>query len=236
MVERLTTRIGATTLVLGLVLLAISQVWHPSHENPMDNPAVFREYAQSHDWTTIHLVEYAGYLLLLGGLVAMFYAVAVRPDVGAAVARFGLAAAVTSAAAFTILQAVDGVALKRAVDAWASAPADRQAAAFAAAEAVRWIEIGVNGLANILVGATLILFGVALALGRVYPRWLGGLAAVAGLGRLIHGGVVSYRGFVASISGLVGLVLLAIWVCTMAVLLWRHGSRPAEGEAPSLRP
>ena len=67
-------------------------------------------------------------------------------------ARFGLAAAVTTGASFTILQAVDGIALKRAVDAWASASPDQQVAAFAVAETIRWIEIGVNSLSFSLVG------------------------------------------------------------------------------------
>ena len=42
--------------------------------------------------------------------------------------------------AMTMLQAVDGVALKWAVDAWASAPADREDPTFAAAESLRWTE------------------------------------------------------------------------------------------------
>jgi hypothetical protein len=64
---------------------------------------------------------------------------------------------VTAAASFTVLQAVDGIALKRAVDAWASAPADREAIAFAAAEAVRWTEIGMNALSYFLLGLTVLL-------------------------------------------------------------------------------
>ena len=38
--------------------------------------------------------------------------------------------------------AVDGVALKQAVNAWASAPVAEKAARFASAEAIRWIEWG----------------------------------------------------------------------------------------------
>jgi hypothetical protein len=53
---------------------------------------------------------------------------------------------------------VDGIALKRAVDAWASAPADQHSAAFAAAEAVRWIEIAMNSFSFFLAGPTLFLF------------------------------------------------------------------------------
>jgi hypothetical protein len=56
---------------------------------------------------------------------------------GAGLAPFGFAAAVTTAASFTVLQAVDGITLRYAVDAWASAPAPQKTAAFAAAEVAR---------------------------------------------------------------------------------------------------
>jgi hypothetical protein len=133
---------------------------------------------------------------------------------------------VTTAASFTILQAVDGIALKRAVDAWAIAPTDQETAAFAAAEAVRWTEIGVNSLSFFLSGLTLFLYGVAIALGTVYPRWVGWMALVSGAALMYHGAVVvSYEGFGPSIPNLVGLVLLAVWAFIMAILMWRNSSR-----------
>jgi len=119
-------------------MLLVAEFFHPQREHPMDNPAVFMEYAHSDIWTAVHLAQYFGFLLLLGGgLVALYYSVSAKPGVGAGLAPFGLAATVTAAASFTVLQAVDGVALKRAVDAWVSAPAAQKAAAFAAAEAIR---------------------------------------------------------------------------------------------------
>src|SRR5215213_1151175 len=221
-VNRLTARIGAVLFLLSLVVLVISTQLHPAHENPMDNPAVFREYAQSNLWIAVHLGQFAGFLLVIGGLVALYFSIAIKPDAAAAVARFGFAAAITTGASFTILQAVDGVALKRAVDAWASAPPDQQTAAFAAAEAIRWIEIGVNSLSFSLVGLTLVLYGIALALGDVYPRWLGWLAAAAGVAHIIRGIGVSYQGFVPSMAALIGLALLALWTVIMAVMMWRR--------------
>jgi hypothetical protein len=135
--DAITTRIRAVALPLGIILIIVSEYFHPSREDPMDNSAVFMEYAHSDGWTAIHLAQYFGFLLLLGGLVALYYSVSAKPGAGAGLAPFGLAAAATTAASFTVLQAVDGIALKRAVDAWASAPADQETAAFAAAEAVR---------------------------------------------------------------------------------------------------
>ena len=171
--DAITTKIGAVTLPLAVIVLVVTEYFHPSREDPMDFPAVFMEYAHSDIWTAVHLGEYFGFLLLLGGLVALYYSVSAKPGVGAGLAPFGLAAAVTAAASFTVLQAVDGVALKRAVDTWASAPAPQKPAAFAAAEAIRWTEIAMNSFSFFLAGLTLFIFGLAIALGRVYPRWVG---------------------------------------------------------------
>jgi hypothetical protein len=65
--DAITTRMGAVILPIGVVLIAILEIFHPSKEDPMDFPAVFEEYAHSNVWTTVHLGEYFGFLLLLGG-------------------------------------------------------------------------------------------------------------------------------------------------------------------------
>jgi hypothetical protein len=224
--DAITTRMGAVALPIGVVLIAISEIFHPAREDPMDFPAVFEEYAQSNLWTTVHLGEYFGFLLLLGGLVALYYSVSARPGAGAGLAPFGFAAAVTTAASFTVLQAVDGITLRYAVDAWASAPAPQKAAAFAAAEVARWTEIGMNSLSYFLAGLTLFLYGLAIALGRVYPRWVGLMAVLSGAASMYNGAVVvAYEGFVPSIVKLVGLLLLAVWAFVMAAFMWRNGSR-----------
>src|SRR5215207_8849654 len=121
--EAITTRIGAIALPLGVILLVVSTAFHPSREDIMDNPAVFMEYAQSDSWIAVHLAQWFAALLLIGGLVALYYSITTKPEANAAVARFGFAAALLTGASLTMLQAVDGVALKWAVDAWASAPA-----------------------------------------------------------------------------------------------------------------
>jgi hypothetical protein len=221
-----TTRMGAVALPIGVVLIAISEVFHPSREDPMDFPAVFKEYASSDVWTTVHLGEYFGFLFLLGGLVALYYSVSARPGAGAGLAPFGFAASVATAASFTVLQAVDGVTLRYAIHNWVRASASERPAAFAAAELARWTEIGMNGFSYFLAGLTLLLFGLAIAVGGAYPRWAGLIAVVAGAAFMYDGAVVvAYEGFVPDIVKLVGLLLLAVWAFVMAVLMWRDGSR-----------
>ena len=224
--EAITTRIGAVALPLGVILFVIATaIFHPHREDPMDNPAVFMEYAQSDSWVVVHFAQWIAALLLIGGLVSLYYSITTRPGAATGVARFGLAAAVLTAGAFTMLQAVDGVALKWAVDAWAGAPASEEAAAFAAAKAVRWTEYALQSYSNILLGLTLMLYALAMVLGTSYPRWLGWLAAASGVAWIVHGVMVPYVGFFDSIPRLVAIVLLSVWAFIIAALMWRNSSR-----------
>jgi hypothetical protein len=80
-----------------------------------------------------------------------------RRGVVSVLERSGYAAAIATALIFAANMAVDGVALKRAVDAWAAAADADKPVRFAAAETVRWLEWGANSFFQILLGLTLIL-------------------------------------------------------------------------------
>jgi hypothetical protein len=235
--EPLMTRIGAVLLPFGIILFVVSTaIFHPHREDPMDNQAIFMEYAESDSWILVHFVQWVAALLISGGLVALYYSLATKLETGAGVtARFGLVGAVLTGAAFTMLQAVDGVALKWAVDAYAAAPTDQQGALFAAALAVRWTEYSLQSYSNILLGLTLLLYALAMALGTSYPRWLGWVAAGSGVAWIVHGVMVPYIGLFNSIPRLVAIVLLAVWAFIMAVLMWRDSSR-GQITSPELAP
>jgi hypothetical protein len=85
--EAITTRIGAMALPLGVVLLVVAAAIHPSREEPMDNPAVFMEYAQSDSWVAVHFVQWFAALLIVGGLVALYYSITIKPEAGAGSSR-----------------------------------------------------------------------------------------------------------------------------------------------------
>jgi hypothetical protein len=223
--DTFTTRTGAIALPLAIIVFVVSTAIHPSREAPMDNPAIFMEYAQSDGWIAIHFAQWLGVLLLFSGFVALYYSITTKQEAAAGVARFGFGAAVLTAASLTMLQAIDGVTLKWAVDAWVTAPADLKAAAFTAAEVARWTEYATQSYSNILLGLTLLLYGLAIALGTVYPRWLGWIAAGSGVAWIIHGLMVPYIGLFNSIPRLVALVLMAVWAFIMGYLMWRDGSR-----------
>lgn len=230
-------RTGSIALPLGVILLVAATAVHPSREDVMNHEAVFREYALSDGWIAIHFTQWVAGLVFFSGLVALYFAIAAKREGVNALARFGLACVLVTAAAITMLQAVDGVALKWAVDAWMDAPADQEPSMFAAAMALRWTEYALQSYSNILLGLTLIFFGLATTLSRAYSRWPGWLAVGAGVAWIIHGLMVSYVGLFDSAPRGVALVLMAAWAFVMAVLMWRgvgrgHAIRSASSEGP----
>ena len=107
------------------------------------------------------------------------------------------------AAIFAVQMAVDGDALKATIDTWTNATqSGDKASAYQVAEGMRALEKGLSGFFHLVNGTTLLVLGLAIAFGRCYPRWLGWVGAVSGLGFLAGGIVAAHTGF----SPLVGTV------------------------------
>jgi hypothetical protein len=92
--------------------------------------------------------------------------------------------AIITASTFTILQAVDGIALKVATDTWYAIPPseeERKAIYLAVAEGVRWNEWGLQAYYRMLSGAASLIFGIAIVRSIVLRKWIGavGIAAVS---------------------------------------------------------
>jgi hypothetical protein len=101
--EAITARIGAVAFPLGVILLVVATAIHPSREHPMDNPAVFMEYTQTESWIAVHFGQWVAALLIIAGLLAVYYTLRTKAELGAGVARFGVVAAVLTADALTML-------------------------------------------------------------------------------------------------------------------------------------
>jgi len=137
--------------------------------------------ADSDAWTVIHLVIVLGIMLMLGGLLALYHSI--PGGLAGALAQLGWAAAIAGVAVGVVLVILDGVAARQLAEEWARAPAEEQAAALRIVLANETTNFALAALFNILfAGATFILYGLAVALSHVYPRWLGWIAVAAGLG------------------------------------------------------
>src|ERR1043166_3899156 len=131
--DRASLRLSATLLIVGQLLYIVVTLFHPGGEANTP-PAVFAGYARSGIWTAVHLGQFACMAILLGGLFALFFALDAQSGTARWAGRFGAALAAVTLALNGGVLAVDGVALKQAVNAWASAPEAAKAARFASAE------------------------------------------------------------------------------------------------------
>jgi len=222
---------GSVGFLAGLVIIVVSTLFHASSEDLMDNPVVFAVYAESDTWIAAHFGQFAGVMLVFaGGFVALFRLL-VKSESGttaSALAWFGLVAAILVASTFTILQAVDGIALKIAVDTWYAIPPsavdseEEKAIAFRVAEGIRWTEIGINSYNRILQGLVALIFGVAIVKSALLSRWIGAVGIIAGAATVIAGVGVAYVGFAPlPIVGDVSTFISFAWIAILGIFLWR---------------
>ena len=206
----------------GVILTALFTVLHPSSVDPADSVAVFREYAHSDAWLAVHLGQLVGTLLVLAGLVVLFLQLSDHPR-SRTLSLAGVVSAIVTAAVITILRAVDGVSLKRLADLYAEGGAHPSSAQFFAAEAVRWVEVGINAVFRLFLGLTMLLAGLAIAWSETYPRWFGWLGlALAIVAWIVRGTVVWFTGF--SYLGMLAVPspLAALWLIALGLLMWQR--------------
>lgn len=224
-------RLAGALAFAGFAVSVAAGVFHADSANANDHPASFAEYARSSVWTAVHLGQFAGMALLIGGLLVLL--AALRPPDGAVSVTAGFAA-VTAAAALALyaaLQAVDGVALKHAVDAWAAAAGPAKESRFAAAEGIRWLEWGLRSYQSFLLGTALLLTGAAVVRSGRVARLTGYLMAVAGLAYLAQGWIVGAEGFSAAnaVPTLAGIVLTLAWTAGLLAGTWAGAGRGVRG-------
>ncbi|MFP5346410.1 MAG: hypothetical protein ACLGIA_05235 [Actinomycetes bacterium] len=225
-------RLPAALLLVGqLLYIVVTQLHADGHAN--DHPAVFAEYAASGIWTAVHVGQFAATAVLLAGLFALFFALDRRAGTARWAARLGAASAAVTLALYGVVMAVDGVALKQSVDAWASAPDAEKATRFATAEAIRWVEWGARSYQELAMGLTLLLFAAAVARTAGIPRPVAYLMALSGVAYLAQGWVAGTDGFTRThdIAIVLGWVLDLAWMVWLAVLAWR--TRDSEPRHPT---
>jgi hypothetical protein len=113
------------------------------------------------------------------------------------------------------LQAVDGVALKQTVNAWAAATDVEKTARFASAESIRWLEWGMRSYQDIAMGLAMIVLvpvmkRAGLRMGMAF------LIGVSGLALLAQGWIAGTEGFTSAHS----LAIVIGWAASLAWMVW----------------
>jgi hypothetical protein len=229
--DRTYLRVAAIVLILGELLFGVAGNLHPARESANQHAAVFAEYAESTNWTLVHLGQFAGMLVIIAGLLVLFQALNVRSGMAGLLAQGAAVSAAVTLALYGILQAIDGVALKQVVDAWASAPEAEKAARFASAEAIRFLEWGGRSYQDFMLGLTFLLFAIVIVSTARIPRLLGVLVGLTGIGYIAQGFITGAEGFSANNSTptLFAYAVWLAWSIWLLVFAWRtHASKAAN--------
>ncbi|MBZ6075709.1 DUF4386 family protein [Microvirga puerhi] len=212
---RTSLRLAAGLLLLGQLLhIAITRFHAGGDAN--NHSAIFAVYAGNTIWGAVHLGQFASMAILLAGLIALFCALDVQGGAARWAGRLGAASVAAALALYGVLQAVDGVALKQAVNAWASAPDAQKAARFASAEAIRWLEWGVRSYQDFTLGLALLLFAVAVVQTTWIPRTIAGLMGLSGFIYWVQGWLVGSEGF----SPMHSVAIVLTWVVSAVWMVW----------------
>ena len=219
---RYTLRGASVAAIGGALLLFGGTILHPSGADPNDAVAAFSEYADAQWWIASHLTQLLGLALMVCALIQLSRLLASGSARG--LAWIGAAGSIASLAIAAALQAVDGIALKMMVDAWAAAAEPDKSTLFYATYGVRQIEVGLASITSLLFGLTMCVYGVAVISAHRLAKWLGWLPIIGGIPTAIAGVVIAYTGF----SGLAMSInmpansLLLIWIIALGVLFWRR--------------
>jgi len=215
----------------------VGNLIHPETPGPGDPEGTVRVVAESQIWVPVHLALMVAFVLMLGGLVAIHESI--QGGLPGALARLGLAVGIAGTTAGVVVVTLDGFAAKRLADFWLSAPVDTRATAvglFRVEEAISFALLSPLNL--VFAGFTFVLYGLAAALSDVYPRWLGWVVAVAGVGGAASGVIQAYMGEPTAFSTAAGIAaptVITLWLMVTGVLLIRRGLRPAAADPNQAR-
>ena len=218
-------RLSAMLLIIGELVLGVASSLHPCAFGSACNTeqANFIAYANSSSWAAIHLVQFVGTAVVIAGLLVLFFALGETSGAPRWLGFFGAIAAGVALVLAGVVYAVDGVTLKQAVDAWVSAPAAEQAARFASAEAIRWLEWGTRSYYNFMFGLTLVLFATTIVWTASITRLIGYVMGVIGLAFIVQGWFDGTVGFSATeeLIGTIAQLSTAVWSIWLLIVVWR---------------
>jgi uncharacterized membrane protein len=224
MTDRKLVRLSATLLFIGFWVAFLGAILHPQEPlGPNDHPTAFAVYAAAGNYTAVHLVAFVGEALIIAGLLVLFFALNLSQGSARWVGLFGAISGGVALGIYGVLQAVDGVALKQAVDPWVSAPAADKSIRFVGAETVRWLEWGFRRYHSMMFGLALVLFALAIVWTARVPRVVGYLMGLSGLAYIVSGWLIGTEGFSprGALPAYAYELLVPVWIIWFFVVAWR---------------
>lgn len=233
MQDRTLLRIGAVSLIGGIVVFALSvfvgiALIHAGPTDPGGTEFALQAIADSSLWGGTHLVGLAALLFFVGGLLALSRSITKEP--GAALARLGFSAAQLGSGFLAAQLVLEGSHTMKVLSKAFAAAGDKEVP-FAVAEAMFLISADFGSWGSVVFfGVAPILFGLAIALTDLYPKWLGWLAVVGGVGAVSIGAGMFLQGLslVGTIAFTAFGMLVTVSLLVIGVLMWRRAGAMAK--------
>jgi len=230
--ERTILRIGAVGAILGAVVSVAAGMGFGNLTNEYGTEQVLRTIATRPRWywPTVHLGFIVGAFLWVGAFIAL--AVSLKRSVSWALGWLGAATVIVGAAIHVADSSISGVGLTALASAWAAAPASEQANLLRVGDTLLYLLNGTwRSVHSYFHGVPFILSGLAVALSRRYPVWLGWVGVAGGTASFL-GGVLQFLGVVSGAERLVIVPaqVVSLWMAAMGVLMWRRAGAARNGE------
>lgn len=205
-------RFAAGAGMVGAIILAVFSALHPRSAD-IGAESLVRLAGQGGVWAIVHYMIGWGFALALVALVGLSRSFSTDPS--ASWGRIALPVAIGSTAIAVATVGVDGFAMRVAA----------QEASSEVALAVAYAGMGVS-VATVasFFGLTPVLFGVAVAVGEDYRRWLGWIPIVSGLLGLAGATIIFFAGLVDLVANIlfpISSAIFVVWIGIMSYLLWR---------------
>lgn len=227
MIDRLSLRLSAALLLAGQLLYVAITLLHTGGE-ANDHPAIFAAYAASGDWTAVHALQFVCMAIMIAGMLSLFTALDVAAGLAGLARRIGAAFTTAALALYGVVLAVDAIALKQAVNAWANAPEAEKAARFAAAETMRWLEWGARSYENYMLGVA-VLCAAVMVWKVLLSRPVAFVIGLAGVAYLMQGWLAGVEGFspAHTIAIILAELFNVVWMTSLLVAAYDDRTRSA---------
>jgi hypothetical protein len=229
--KRLLLQIGAVAAILGTILQVGAGTGQTAQLGAGADLALASLAAQA-DW--VWPVTYFGFIfgavLWVGALVAL--SSTLTAGAAGALGKLGVAVAIIGATLHTVDGSLNAGALAGLARAWNAAPAGERTALEQNGELLLRILDGTwAGVITLFHGVPFILAGLAVALSRRYPAWLGWVGFVGGAGSLIIG-IAMFLGLASAGVAVPFAVILSAFMVILGWLMWGQSADVADAPPP----
>jgi hypothetical protein len=228
--QRTLLQIGAAGAVLGTIFQVAAGTGSGNRPDSSDVEAVLRWLADEPNWywPAVYFGFIFGALFWVGAFVAIASSLHQGPSW--ALSRLAVAAAIAGVAMHIVDGSLNGVGLRLVADDWAAAGGAEQAAVLRDGETLLAILEGTwASVIMVYHGLPFILMGLAVALSRRYPAWLGWVGFAGGAGSLAAGIAMFATEDVSPVFFIAGALVISLFMLVMGILLWGLAMEPDRG-------